>query len=95
MKIQAVPALGAIFGILLALIVFTSAAVYRKTTELKDRFVHAQREYRRAADLLVAVRSDIYSPCSPYKITCSIPEPARALALWRRSRGREAPPMLI
>jgi signal transduction histidine kinase len=61
MKIRAVPALGAIFGILLALIVFTSAAVYRKTTELKDRFVHAQREYCRAADLLVAVRSDIYT----------------------------------
>jgi signal transduction histidine kinase len=61
MKIRAVPALGAIFGILLALIVFTSAAVYRKTTELKDRFVHVQREYRHAADLLVAVRSDIYT----------------------------------
>lgn len=60
MKIRTVPALAVIFGILLALIVFTSAGVYQKTNELKEQFVHAQSEYRHAANLLVAVRSDIY-----------------------------------
>jgi signal transduction histidine kinase len=60
MKVRTVPALAAIFGILLTLIVFTSAAVYQKTNELKDRYVHAQGEYRKAAALLVDVRRDIY-----------------------------------
>lgn len=59
-KIRTVPALAPIFGILLTLIVFTSGAVYQKTKELRDRFVHAQTDYRRAAELLVDVRSDIY-----------------------------------
>lgn len=60
MKLRAVPSLAVIFGILLTLIVFTSAGVYQKTKALRDRFVHAQGEYRHAADLLVDVRSDIY-----------------------------------
>jgi len=61
MKSRTVPALGLIFGILLPLIISTSAGVYRKTNELRDRFVQAQSEYRRAADLLAGVRFDIHA----------------------------------
>ena len=61
MKTRILPALALIFSTLLALIVVTSASVYQKTTELQQKLFEAQHEYRHGADLLIAIRSDIYS----------------------------------
>ncbi len=61
MRLRTLPVLGAIFGILLALIVLTSASVFVKSAEFQDRFAAAERSYHRAANLLITVRSDIYA----------------------------------
>ena len=91
MKLRAVPSLAVIFGILLTLIVFTSAGVYQKTNALRDRFVRAQGEYRRAADLLVEVRSDIYQSLFAVQNYLLDPtEDARRQAAEEVSRARDA-----
>jgi signal transduction histidine kinase len=90
-KIRTIPALAPIFGILLTLIVFTSAAVYQKTRELRDHFVQAQSDYRHAAELLVEVRSDIYR--SMFAVQNYLLDPAgesRNLALEEVAKAREA-----
>lgn len=61
MRLRTLPVLGGIFGTLLALIVFTAASVFVKSAEFQDKFAAAELSYHRAANLLVAVRSDIYA----------------------------------
>jgi signal transduction histidine kinase len=61
MRLRTLPVLGAVFGTLLALIVFTSASVFVKSAEFQDKFAAAERSYHRAANILIAVRSDIYA----------------------------------
>ncbi|MGA8598838.1 MAG: histidine kinase, partial [Bryobacteraceae bacterium] len=61
MRLRTLPVLGAIFGILLALIVVTSASVFVKSAQFQDQFAAAERSYHRAANVLIAVRSDIYA----------------------------------